>query len=342
MRTKQNVNIGIDGITCTLSGCYITKEIKYPENSKQYFIKITPERTSTKIAIVLPRVLRENNIIAYRASDTTKILDTIQGINQVLKKYLRRDWSDLYVDQLEVACTVDLGRIDEDSIYSLTQFMSMLFLEEKKPKKGGKNNAIKTKPVMKYCSGIPVKNCIYLKKEGVDSGETSILSNKRLKFKWYSKGAGSEFGGNTSIFRIEGVYCLRGIQHVMRNKDGYITLQDILKTDVIRKFIMQFKRDYIEIVEPRIKGCLEELEEIMYEQLHESTVYNSFLISEQYMFDFNIFLRALKKYYKEQDKTEGSYRKMKSVITKRMNEETIVIPCRMISVLDSISKEIHR
>ena len=124
MRTKKNVSVGIDGITCVVSGCLVPCETKFPEDSDKPLMKLTPKQNTTEIGVILPRAIRQNNNIGFRISDTKMLLDTVQTINRALKTIIRRDWSELLVKQIEVACTVDIGCADELIIDSLAQLFT--------------------------------------------------------------------------------------------------------------------------------------------------------------------------------------------------------------------------
>lgn len=342
MKTKANVSVGIDGISCNVSGCSIQKEMKFPEDSDEPFLRLKPKGTSTEIALILPRTIRETNNIGFRITDTRHLNDVIQKVNRALKQIIKRDLCELFVNQIEIACSVDLGTVDKLTVDSAMNFISRVMLDVDRPNKEAKKpNAVRTKPVMKYSTGEVRKDCVFIKEEVAKSMETSLWSNRRLKWKAYSKGAFSEFGGNTSIYRIEGVYVERGVRQVLKNQYGYITLPDILKQSVIRKFISQFKLDYMEIISPKIRGFLNEAEKLVYETLENASAYNSLLIQKDVIYDMRIYRRALKKYYKTHNKSEGAYRKMLCSVTKRMRKEGICISDKVIALFESISDAVR-
>lgn len=343
MKTKSNVSVGIDGITCIVSGCLVPCEMKFPEDSSNPLLKLAPKHNTTEIGIVLPKAIRQNNNIAFRVSDTKMLLDAVQTINRALKHIIHRDFSELFVKQIEVACTVDIGRVDELTIDSLMNFMSRIFLQVDKPnKESDVSNTMRSKPIMKYVTGKRREGCIYLKDEITKSFETSLCSNKRLKFKGYSKGAFSEFGGNSSIFRIEGVYCERGIKHVLQRKDGYIVLRDVLTQDAIKGFISQFKLDFAEIVLPQIRGYLKEAERLVYDTLKKTSAYNALLINKDIIYDLRVYRKALKRYYRDQNKSDGACRKMLCSVTKKMDKEGIQISDKVIEIVEEISRAIRK
>lgn len=343
MRTKSNVSVGIDGITCIVSGCLVPCEMKFPEDSSSPLLKLAPKHNTTEIGIIFPRAIRQNNNIAFRVSDTKMLLDAVQTINRALKHIIHRDFSELFVKQIEVACTVDLGRVDELTIDSLMNFMSRIFLEVDKPnKESAIPNAMRSKPVMKYVTGKRREGCIYMKDEIAKSFETKLCSNKRLKYKCYSKGAFSEFGGNSSIFRTEGVYCERGIKHVLQRKDGYIVLKDVLTQDAIKGFISQFKLDFAEIVLPQIRGYLKEAERFVYDTLKKTSAYNALLINKDIIYDLRVYRKALKRYYRDQNKSDGACRKMLCSVTKKMDKEGIQISDKVIEIVEEMSRAIRK
>ena len=346
MKTKSNVSVGIDGITCIVSGCLVPCETKFPEDSSSPLLKLTPKHNTTEIGIVLPRAIRQNNNIAFRVSDTKMLLDAVQTINRALKHIIHRDFTELFVKQIEVACTVDIGCADESTIDSLMNFMSRIFLQvdqvDKSNKESDISNRVRSKPIMKFVTGKRREGCIFLKDEITKSFETKLCSNKRLKYKCYSKGAFSEFGGNSSIFRIEGVYCERGIKHVLQRKDGYIVLKDVLTQDAIKGFISQFKLDFAEIVLPQIRGYLKEAERLIYKTLKKTSAYNALLINKDIIYDLRIYRKSLKRYYRDQNRSDGACRKMLCSVTKKMDKEGIQISDKAIEIVEEISRAIRK
>lgn len=142
MRTKQNVSVGIDGISCTVSGCSIPKETEYPIGSKNPFLKLKPRGVRTEVSVILPRTIRDNNNIGFRVSDIKQLAEVVQLVNRILKQIIGRDWSELFVTQLEVAVTVDLGIADELVINSAMNFLSNVLLRQDRPiKQSEKKNA---------------------------------------------------------------------------------------------------------------------------------------------------------------------------------------------------------
>ncbi len=342
MKTKQNVSVGIDGITATVSWCSILKEMKFPEDSNNPFLRLKPKGNTTEIAVILPRTVRSNNNVGFRISDTKYLLDAIQKVNRALKQIIDKDWNDLFVKELEVAVTVDMGGVDELAVDSAMNFLARVLLRKDRPnKETRRDNAVKTEPLQKYVTGRKRNNCNFLYDEITKSFETSLWSNRRLKFKGYSKGAFSEFGGKSSIFRFEGVYCEKGIRQVLGNKDGYVTLYDILKPKAIKGFINQFKIDYVEIVVPRISGYLNEVQQIVLETLEKTSAYNALLINRDVIIDMRIYRRALKQFYKINNKSDGAYRKMLSSVTKKMEKEEICISEKTIRIFETIGTAIR-
>ena len=344
MKAKQKVSVGIDGITCVVSGVFVLDEIHYPRESLKPILKITPKNKTTEIGIILPHTIRKDNNIGFRVSDTKMLADVVQAINRGLKSAIHRDWSELYVRSIEVACTVDMNCTDKCAVDSAVKFLCRCLLQEdrvnKEKTEQGIPNALRKKPIVKYATGERKEGCIFLKDEIVSSFETSVLSNKRLKWKGYSKGAFSEFGGETSIFRLEAVYTAQGLKHVLESKDREITLQDILKQKSIRKFIEQFKVDYKNLLCPCINGVLNESVQLTVNELEHTSVYDAFLISKEYMYDFRVFKKALKNFYAKKNKSIGSYRRMLYNVRKKIKEKDIHISEHMISIFEAISKAV--
>ena len=49
MKAKQKVSVGIDGITCVVSGVFVLDEIHYPRESLKPILKITPKNKSKRL-----------------------------------------------------------------------------------------------------------------------------------------------------------------------------------------------------------------------------------------------------------------------------------------------------
>lgn len=342
MKTRQNVSVGIDGITTIVSGCSITKEIKVPDSSESPYLHLKPKGNNTEVALILPRTIRHNNSVGFRASDTKQLTDVIQKVNRALKKIIGRDWSELCVTEIEVAVTVDLGIADELTVDTALNFLSKVLLRQDRPNKESKKaNAVRTQPIQKFVAGKKRNNCNFIYDEVTKSLETSSWSNRRLKWKAYSKGAFSEFGGDTSIFRLEAVYCEKGIRQVLGKKDGYITLQDVLTQRAIKGFIAQFKTDYAEIVAPRLRGYLNETQQIVFETLEKTSAYNALLLNKDIIVDIRIYRKVLKQYYQTNNKSDNAYRKMLCSVTKKMQKEGICISDKTIGIFETIGTVIN-
>lgn len=340
MKTKTNISIGIDGITCMVSGCSLVNEMKFPQDSETPFLRLTPKGNKTEVALILPRTIRSDNKIGFRASDCKYLLDVIQKVNRTLKSVITVDWCEVFVQQLEVAVTVDLGVTDKLTIDSTLNFLSQVLLrEDKENKRGKQNNVLKSAPMQKYVVGEKRAGCQFIYKELTKSYETNLWTNKRLKFKAYSKGAYSEFGGDTSIFRLEGVYCEKGIKHVLKLKEGeYITLDKVLKQKAIRDFIRQFKIDYREIIAPRIRGYLNESVQLIVSTIEKTSAYNSLLINKDILFDMRQYEKALRIFYKKHNKTDVAQRKMLCSVKKKMLKDGVKIPYGVIEIFELINK----
>lgn len=65
MKAKQKVSVGIDGITCVVSGVFVLDEIHYPRESLKPILKITPKNKTTEIGIILPHTIRKDNNIGW-------------------------------------------------------------------------------------------------------------------------------------------------------------------------------------------------------------------------------------------------------------------------------------
>lgn len=342
MRTKQNVSVGIDGISCTVSGCSIQKETEFPIGSKNPFLKLRPKGNAIEVAVILPRAIRENNNIGFRVSDIKQLSEVVQKVNRALRQIIYRDSSELFVTQLEVAVTVDLGVVDELTIDSAMNFLSRVLLRQDRPNKEAKqNNSVRTETLQAFVTGKKRDNCNFIYNVVTKSLESSLWSNRRLRWKAYSKGAFTEFGGDSSIYRLEGVYCEKGIRQVLGKKDDYIVLQDVLKPKAIKGFISQFKQDYSEIIAPRIKGYLNEAQQIVFETLGKTSAYNALLINRDILCDMRIYSRALKQYYRVNRKSEGACRKMLCSVTKKMEKESICISDKTIGIFETIGTVIN-
>lgn len=342
MKTKKNISVGIDGITATISGCLINKEIKYPEERQTTMIHFKPKRNVTEIGIVLPRTIRENNNVGFRISDCKELSEAIQNVNRALRKIIHRDWSELYVTQVEVACTVDLGIVDKTTIDLVLDFLNRVMLQEDRMNNNLKRkNAVKSRPTVKYVTGEKRRGCVFINDEITKSLNTDLWSNRRLRFKVYSKGAYSKFGGDTSILRIEGIYCQKGIEHILKQKDNYITLKHVLTQKAVKSFVNQFKVDYSEIVAPNVNGFLNESETEIYRALKKTSAWNVLQSYKGDIYDMSTYENALRKHYNDKNSSDGAYRKKLYDIRKKMNDEGMPYSRSVIKMLKDIERTMN-
>lgn len=338
-KNSTNISLGIDGITCSVVGKLVQKEQFFPIDAEHPLLHIKPKGNNTEVAIILPRFVRDNNSIGFGTKDANRINDVIDQTNKILKHCFKRDTTDLVVRSVEVALTIDMNIVNETLTNNLVSFMSRILLDAEM--KTESNKSIYS-PQNKYVSGKRRKGYIYIKDEIVKSFETSTLSNKRMKIKCYSKGANSSFGGESSVFRLEFVFNERGIRYITKKED--VRLSDILDRKMIKKFIEQYKQDYMEIVAPKIRGFLRESVRIIYDSFKDNKkVYDVLLLNKDIIYDIAVYEKALKKYYKLQNKTDTSYRKMISRIRNKLTNETdIYISDGMIDLFENITKFIQR
>lgn len=340
-QNKSSCTVGVDGITCVISGCgnMVSCETCLPSEDN-YFLKLTPKGQNTEIAIILPKTIRIDNMIGFRTVDIKMLDDVIQAITEQLKPY-SKDYTDCCVQQLEVALTVDLGSVDDITINNLMNLFSDALLVNQKKTEG--KNKYSCKPQQQFVCGEQFKTDYYfIKKKVTKSFITDTWSNKRLKFKCYSKSAGSIFGGDTSVFRLEILYNERGMRHILNinpNQDN-ILLKDVLKERSIKALIKSFKQDYRTILVPRLLGYLNETERYIFERLHTMSAYNTLLSCIHFIPDITVYRKALHRYYIEQGKKENAFRKMFATVVKKLKEdEEIEISDRTIKVLQLIGKE---
>lgn len=66
----------------------------------------------------------------------------------------------MFVKELEVAVTVDMGCVDELAVDSAMNFLARVLLRKDRPNKDAKrDNAVKTEPLQKYVTGKKRNNC---------------------------------------------------------------------------------------------------------------------------------------------------------------------------------------
>lgn len=338
---KKRISCGIDGLTCSISNCLVEIETKYPLNPKEYFVKLIPKNNSVEVAIILPKTLRETNEIPFRLSDIWQLDSSIQEVSRALKRLVGKDLTDVNVKQIEVGVTVDLGEANELKADFLIAFLSRNFLSLGK-RSITKENAINCSAQTKYVIGQIRQGYSFLKDEKTLFFETSMLSNRRFKIKAYNRGAYTEFGGKTSMCRIEFLYGERGIKHIMKVKDyNLITLQDILTRTTIIKCIKQFKDDYIKVVSPNINGWLDETSDIILNSLRRIRPYNTLLLHKDIIYDFDLFQKTLQTHYENENKTNDAFRHMLCSVKAHMKKDGIVIPKGVIKILNDTEKKIR-
>ena len=313
-KPNTSISCGIDGITITTGDLGIREETCLPSEDN-YYIKLNPKGNKTEIALLLSKMVRPNNNIPYRVSDIKNCLfenkDTLEKLlkHKLPDKKTSIDY--LNVSQIEIAYTVDLNKVDDVTIMGLLNLYSNALLENKTVIDKSLNRTKENKQEQ-YVVGVPIKQGYYfLKRKELESFETTLHSCRRFKVKGYSKGAYSNKGGKSSLFRLELIYTKKGIRdalHLSNSND--LILSDVLSQNNLISLIKQSKKDYRAIIKPLVDGYVEESEQYVYELLNKTSVYNAFLLSLPYVVDVNTFKHSLVKFYKSKHKTCDSCRKM--------------------------------
>lgn len=349
----SNILIGLDNVTLNISCERLVKDVKYIPKENNCVIQAQPHGSGTQLAICLPRALRPGlNTVPFQKGDCVSLRTVLGRIRNLCETEFgsRSYFENAVVKSVECGFTVIFSETEEcvtiNNLMRLFQ-KALLPLDKKKPQQA-------------WHIGKKRDGCAYVKRDIVQSFSLPQDSCNRYSLKVYSKGIGSEQGERNNIkdgvLRYEHTYGQIGLEFVFKqigkehilcrngHNDRILHLEDVLQEDVILGLIEQFKRDCNKKLLPTLNGFLKEVSNIFYNELEIGVkpldvVKNN----KELMYDWELFSRALKKYYRKSGKSDVSYRKQNSRLRNRLNEEGWIFPeGTVMKVLKMITGELRK
>lgn len=188
----------------------------------------------------------------------------------------------------------------------------------------------------------------YIKDVAVKSFSLPVDSCKRFSRKCYSKGIGSAFDTehnmSEGILRYEHVYGSVGLDFVLKQRGKPIYLADVLQKNVIYALVDCFRLDCQKKLLPSLGGFVNEITDLFYQELKSGVKpLDVVLRNKNLLYDYLLFDKALKRFYRDSGKTEIAYRKQSTRLKKRLSNEGIIFPVgTVMEVLSSISGELRK
>lgn len=349
----SNILIGLDNVTLNISCERLVKDVKYIPKENNCVIQAQPHGSGTQLAICLPRTLRPGlNTVPFQKGDCVSLRTVLGRIRNLCETEFgsRSYFENAVVKSVECGFTVIFSETEEcvtiNNLMRLFQ-KALLPLDKKKPQQA-------------WHIGKKRDGCAYVKRDIVQSFSLPQDSCNRYSLKVYSKGIGSEQGERNNIedgvLRYEHTYGQIGLEFVFKqigkehilcrngHNDRILHLEDVLQEDVILGLIEQFKVDCNKKLLPTLNGFLKEVSNIFYNELEIGVkpldvVKNN----KELMYDWELFSRALRKYYLKSGKTDVSYRKQNSRLRNRLNKEGWIFPeGTVMKVLKMITGELRK
>lgn len=297
-------------------------------NNKRYLVISNAKKPGIfNVAIVCPTILRGDNRNPLSLLDSIKfdlILDTLKSD---LRRYLGLDDDSLLVvKKVEINSTITVKKsIPIDSILELLSFASL------------RENDAET--IAQQVRGVPVRKGRVVKRKVINSVKTkpSIKSN-RFSAKYYDKSR--ELGiKDRQIFRLELCYNARGVKTTLRKKT--VTLRDLLTPQTLQMFINTYADDVAQYIFRPLSDYLNDLTDLIVESLCKGQgLYKTFLLWREYIPDYAIFRKCVKRYYKKNGFTSDSANTEASRTKKKALNDGIVVNQGATYVLQCLSERI--
>lgn len=318
--------IGLDAICMVLYGkCPKQIEQSVEKRTEQGRLYLQVEKTKRKdeynVKIILPCLVRPNNIQGFGILDSVKLELVAETIKRDLQEILgMRDLSSLIVKKVE--CNANKEISTKANIKTVIALLSRALLKTDSQQK-------------LYVRGESIAGTRTIKKIIVDGFEMERDSCARFNIKIYDKTEQMEIKNQNKILRVELIYNSRGISQALRIK-GKIKLTDLLQKQSLQKIINRYVVDVKEAIMPQIKDFLEDAVNLILDDLKGGySTYTTFLKRQDIIqYDYRIFRLALKKFYKMKGLTKQSAVVQASRIKARVLSEGLVIHERTVKELE--------
>lgn len=327
------MRIGLDAISVIITDC----NIKNIENTKEkrnhngaLYLKVERQirQDTYKITIILPSIIRDNNLYGFSIDDTKYLgkviyilkrdLQEIVGINN-LKKYT--------VKKIEINFNKKIS--NQVDINLIIKFLARVLLQTDAQQH-------------LYCHGEKTIEGKTIKRRIVDGFKMDRHSSGRFYIKIYNKSQEMNLSQERSILRIEFQYTKRGIACALKKRE--ISLFDILQKDAICQLIGIYKEDIIKYLQPPIRIFLQEATNTVYDDLKAGYgAYDAFVKRYDFVqYDYEIFCKGLRCFYHMSGKTKSSAIVQQSRVKKKILNNQLTVNTGTIKELQNIIKEIEQ
>lgn len=326
--------IGLDAVTMIVSGkCskQLEQRVEKRNISGKLYLQVdkTKAKDTYRVTVVLPSIIRPNNIQGFSISDSIKLEYVIGTVKDDLEEILGiTDLKKLVVKKVEVNANKHVSAKTNTDV--VTAFVARALLRTDSQQ-------------IEYCHGEHIKETRTIKNKVIDGFETQRHSSGRFNCKVYRKERQlKQESKMVPVFRLEVVYNKRGVSQAL-GKQGCVTLDEILNKSAMRKLIERYVIDVRQSIMPPIRLYLEDAVNLVLKDLRGGHgAYKTFLKRyDVIQYDYRIFRTAIRKFYKMLGNTPESASVQCSRIKAKAVAEGIVINEGVVKELEELFREIR-
>ena len=187
--------------------------------------------------------------------------------------------------------------------------------------------------------GVPLTKGNVVKRRAINSIKTkSSVKSNRFGSKLYDKSRELGIEGK-QIFRLELCYNARGVKTALSKTK--VLLKDLLTPNTIQLFINTYVDDTANYIFNPLSDYLNDLTDLIVESLCKGKgIYQTFLLWKEYIPDYAIFRKCVRRYYKRNGYTANSADTEASRTKKHAIDDGIIVNQGAISVLQCLSSRI--
>ena len=229
---NSTTEIGLDTVEITINKkikADIT-EIKSKDQAR-VLSRVQPIQNGTKIALCLPKAIRQNNEHPFGLLDACHLLEMVRAVERTLQE-LQVDTVQAKVTKLEITGTATLE--DPAHVPAILQLLAMMFLQS-----GQKAFLVVHGEQDKMFQNVPLEREIMRTRPVIESIKTNRLSNHRFCYKIYDKALESEIE-DMGVLRLEQVHSRESLQYAGVPD----VLRDFLTIENITRLVNLYRRDY--------------------------------------------------------------------------------------------------
>ena len=292
----MQTRIGLDAITMIVSGEHVERHVDYEERRNgqgKVFLTVKGQKNGMFRVVVIPcAIVRDNNLEPYSFGDVKKLKKIVRCIERELKAILGvNELGGMAVKAIEVNSNrvIRRKRVDADMVVALLEHATLVPKTENRP--------VKDIQTISHMHAEYTAN--NMKKKVHDGFQTARDSSGRYKLKVYRKDRQIKMEGKMPpVIRLEMVYNMRGVRHMLGKEE--IGLERLLQAESLCQIIKQYAIDMNSVIVPQLQIFLEAAVKTVYNDLKEGEgAYKTLLKHyEVVKYDYEIFRKALRRYYR--------------------------------------------